>query len=355
MSGFPTAATASDQAVRPERNGVRVEQPPPPPVPLSSSASTTSPAAQSTLPGRIAASIREVEPEWFVAGWIPRSCLSFVIGRPGIGKSSYLASLMSRAQRTVLLPGYEESIDTKVLRRLRAHGVNLDNLLILDDKAYTLDLHSEEIAKTAHLWKADLVVFDPIDSYLSDDASENDGQKVRPILEKASKIAQKTGAAVVGSRHPGKGPDNLMVGSRQWEAVPRHIIELLPDGGSPERRMMRLHKPRGCKEPPPTYYDLAEGPAGQWVFTLGEAIDPAVIELAKAMPDAMDRSVHDLACELAKRLLADCDMEAKEIYKHAEAERIPERSMRWAKKTLKINHRREGSGPGSKVFWCKIP
>jgi len=251
------------------------------------------------------------------------------------------------------LPGYEESIDTKVLRRLRAHGVNLDNLRILDDKAYTLDLHSEEITRIAFIWKADLVVFDPIDSYLSDDASENDGQKVRPILEKASKMAQKTGAAVVGSRHPGKGPDNLMVGSRQWEAVPRHIIELLPDGGSPERRMMRLHKPRGCKDPSPTYYDLVEGPTGQWVFTLGEAIKPEVIELAKAMPDAMERSIHTLACELLERLLANGEMASKDIFAHAEKERIAERTMRWAKKTLGISHRREGNGPAHQVFWHK--
>lgn len=327
-SPTPRASTRSDRDT--PRNGESPDAPP--------RAMLASQVAQKTV-------------NWLVSPYIPRGMLTMVVGQPATGKSTFMAWLTSKASRVVVLPGHEEDPGLMLLPRLRAHSVNLNNVLILQGSHWDMPHKRDQLVRMVQGHGADLVVVDPVDSYISDGYSENDGQHVRAVLEAFAYVAQQTTAAVVGVRHPGKDPTNVMVGSRQWRAVPRAIVELLVDAGPPQRRIVRPYKDSLGQNAPARCFDLV-GRAGQpLVFQLRELVDPDAVELVKEVPDRIERSKIDQAVELLRRLLANGEVESRTVYAAGEAERLKDRTIRYAAEQLRLVTRRDGFGPDQRCFW----
>jgi hypothetical protein len=277
--------------------------------------------------------------------------LSLVVGRPNTGKSSFLAWLMSQVGRTVLFPGFEEVLEVLMLPRFKVHGVNLDNVLCLNDQHYSPQDQKDQIIRQVRAWRADLVVIETVDSYLPGDVSENDGQAVRPFLEALETIAEQTGAAIVGSRHPGKDADNVMRGSQAWGAVPRVQLELVRDDGPPLRRFMRPYKYGVGAEPPSQSFELVTSPNQPPVFRLGAAADRGMVDLARDVPDALDRSFVQMAEHLLRALLADSEKESSLVLAEGRKEGLSERTVYRASKTLGVVIRRHGTGRDHKSLW----
>jgi hypothetical protein len=242
--------------------------------------------------GRLAADISLRKIDWLLSPWLPRGMLSLVVGLPSIGKSTFMAFLMRHASACVIMPGYEEDPEVTTLPRMKANGVNLKTVRFLDDWRYTLPRDQARIARIVTHAKADLLVIDPIDSYLDDELNENNGRDVRALLESAATIATKTGAAVVGVRHPGKDRSNVLPGSRQWRAVPRCILELTLDGSRKARNILRHYKDSLGQDARPRQYTL-EGERGKPKrFLLAGEIDVSLAGLAGIAKDPTER--HDI-------------------------------------------------------------
>lgn len=255
-----------------------------------------------TQRGRLASSIRGRKPEWLLDQWIPRATLSLVVGVPGSGKSCFAAMLTGLASHACILPGYEESVELCLIPRLEATGIDLNRVRVLDDKRYDLPNHERVLVQALIGWDADLLVLDPIDSYLPDGKNENDGKEVRTYLESLSRIATETGAAVVGIRHPGKERANVCPGSRQWRAVPRRIVQLDDDCGTPPTRIMRVYKPGLGIPPSPRRYELIPAENGVPKVRLAAQVGAAHAELAAAVDGAAARSKLMEACQLVAHL-----------------------------------------------------
>jgi hypothetical protein len=106
------------------------------------------------------------------------------------------------------------------------------------------------ILKAMMDFRADLLVADPIDSYMEPGASEDKACFVRPYLESYEAIGQATGAAVMGIRHPGKDDKNTMPGSRAWRDVPRSRLLLLHDPSKPGGKILKHDKSPTVKSKP---------------------------------------------------------------------------------------------------------
>lgn len=252
--------------------------------------------------GRLASDIPTERVEWLLKPYVARGNLSVVAGPPSVGKSTFVAHVVSRAAHAIILPGYEESVGAMTLTRLKANGVRLDRVRFLDDRPYHFPRDKQQLIRVALAWEADLIVFDPLDSYVEDGAGENDGPAVRGYLESLFIVAQETGAAIFGVRHPGKDPSNIMPGSRQWGAVSKSIIKLSKDGSLPPRYLLTHHRDAYGNDAPPRYYNLVGARGEPKRFEFADELDAAAVELAAAADGPAGRRKVLEACKLIRHL-----------------------------------------------------
>jgi hypothetical protein len=274
-----------------------------------------------------------------------------VVGQPEVGKSSFLAFLIGRAERTLLLPGFEEDLERVTLPRLKAHGAKLSTVNVLNDRPYHFPGHTDLLTAAAQRWRADLIVLDPVDSYTDEGKGENDSVAVRLALEALATLAIRTGAAVVGTRHPGKDPTNVCPGSRQWRAVPRVILELVSLSTDPPQQHISSYKCSIRKKPPPLSFTLADQGKRWPVFTPGELVDPAEAALAHDLPKGGERWKHEEAWELIQAVLADGEKDSREVIAKGEEYRINESTLRHAAARYGVTKRGEGYGAAFRCYW----
>jgi AAA domain len=301
--------------------------------------------------GRLASTLAGTELAWFVPGWFARSMLSVIIGRKNVGKSSCLAWLLAKAQRPVILPGYEESVELMMLPRWRAANVLLRSLLVLNDQHYSPSLQIGLIVSILQRHRADLLVIENMDSYLPADHSTNDSQAVRPYLEGLHSIAVQSGVPVIGTRHPGKDPANLCPGSHCWEDVPRISVVLESEGNPATRYWLWSHRCGVGSQPDPLGYTLPRNEVGVPVFKLAEKTDTSALRIAQIAPDPIDRSRLQSAMDMLSRLLQDGSIEGRLVFAEAEKERLGEGTIRRAAIQLGVVITREGSGLNHGSTW----
>jgi len=252
--------------------------------------------------GRLGSEIECRTVQWLLKPWFPMGMLSLIAGQPGVGKSTFVSFLVAHAGRAAILPGFEEDVGLSTINRMKANGVNLKLTRFLDDKSYTFPRDKTRVASILRGWEASLLVIDPIDSYMDEDLSENDGKDVRTFLESICWIAQESGAAVVGVRHPGKDKTNIMPGSRSWRAVPRSIALLLNAGGTPPRYLIRHDKDSQGQDSPPREY-LLLGERGQpRKFQLKGDVEASLDEFCLAAKDPTGRRRLMDACKMIKSM-----------------------------------------------------
>jgi hypothetical protein len=298
----------------------------------------------------MASQITPKEVDWFWDDLIPRGMFSMLVGRPNAGKGTLVTYLARMAKKTVIFTSPEDPAEYMLVPRLIANGVNLDTVLILEDRAATLPSDRDRITRRVRDFGADLVVFDPISSFMDDSTNENDGQHVRALLEAAAAVAEATLAAVLGVRHPGKAASNVMVSSREWGAVPRSIIELVVDDGPPERRIIRSYRDALGAQFQPRYYQLVGEPKKPKVFTLGEPVSPALLRLVRDVPDRRDRRKIDMACDLLKSLLAEGEQHSGWVLDRGKDIGLCPGTMYDAVDKMGVTLRQHGGGKGSEHF-----
>lgn len=186
------------------------------------------------------------------AGRIPSGSLSVAAGREGTGKSSFgiwLASHITRGTLPgkfegralpVLYVAVEDSWRYTLVPRLKAAGADLSKIGRFDvvtdtDEEITLSLPTDNAMlerEIAHHGVA-LVVLDPIMSLISERLDSHRTREVRVALDPLAKIADRTGAILLGIAHFNKasGTDaaSLLSGSHAFRDVPRTIFGFARD------------------------------------------------------------------------------------------------------------------------------
>lgn len=255
--------------------------------------------------GRLASELIAEDTRWLVRPWFPLAMLTLVTGEASTGKSSLFAWLMAMGGKTLILPGEEEKPELQMLPRLLAAGCNRETIRILDDHPYVFPRDKKLVAGIAKEWGANRVLLDPLDNYLAEGVSENDGQEVRTYLESLGWIAHEAGCSVIGARHPGKEPGNILPGSRQWRTVPRQIVEVVLLPGVVKKRLLRLEKDGLGTGAVPTYFTLEDTPFKAKRFKLGDAVDATAAAMAKEVEGPGRRWAVMLACQLIRELFHD--------------------------------------------------
>jgi hypothetical protein len=224
--------------------------------------------------------------------------------------------------------------------------VDLRSVLLLDDRDYRFPRDKKRVADALKDWGAILLVLDPVDSYMEDGVGENDGPDVRDYLESLHWIAVQAGAAVVGVRHPGKDPRNLMPGSRQWRNVPRSIVLQTIDTSFPPKRYMVHHKDSYGNDEPPHRYGLEGKPGQPRRFVMEGRMDHAVVRLSSEVSDPTDRMDIRLAGRILRRLMTkETEPTVEDLKNECMRNGVSDRARKTAAQLLGMNPRpREGAG-----------
>src|SRR5262249_3298258 len=176
-------------------------------------------------------------------------------------------------------------------------GAVMERLTLIDE-GVSLKRDVRRLQSLVRATRAVLLVGDPIDSYVDEGFSEDRGQDVRPLLEAAAAIGQATGAAGLFARHPGKAPENVCPGSRQWRAVPKVVLQLQRDGDCPPRGVLSHYKDSIGTDGRPTRYSLEGKPGSPREWRFGEMLDGAGREVFRSRP--IRRYKLQAACRLIR-------------------------------------------------------
>ena len=185
-------------------------------------------------------------PDWLWQGRIPKGHLTILEGPPGQGKTMLLldiASRLSRAkplpdvppekcsarmQRTLILTG-EDDLGTLRARVLAAGG-DCSSIGVVEE-ILSFPGDASALENVVHDYGVDMLIIDPINSYLSEKINGHNDQETRRALQPLRDIARREGVAVVLVRHLTKnttGPAvNRGMGSIAFSALARSQLQLV--------------------------------------------------------------------------------------------------------------------------------
>jgi hypothetical protein len=228
----------------------------------------------------------EIEPQPVVWAWraddhgrIPAGSLSIAAGREGTGKSSFgiwqsaqitkglLPGSFFGAPRRVLYVAIEDSWKYTLVPRLIAAGADLSKVgrfevVTIDEEEVTLSLPLDNSLLEREIveYEIALVVIDPIMSVISDRIDTHITRDVRRALDPLAKMADRTGAVILGIAHFNKasGTDaaTLLSGSHAFRDVPRSLFGFARDDSDGTRVMTQVKNSLGRDDLPSLSYSI---------------------------------------------------------------------------------------------------
>lgn len=181
--------------------------------------------------------------EWLIPDWIPRSALTLLAGREGLGKSTIAASwaaAQTQQGHSILYVHTEDSREHTVAPRLRAAGADMNRVLFVDVETetsstgtVTLPFDNQALEQVIETHQVKFMVLDAATSAMSSELSGKDDRQVRQFLEPLSQMAARQNMVVLGLVHFGKrdGADSgkLILGSIAWSQVARSVLSVAYD------------------------------------------------------------------------------------------------------------------------------
>jgi len=183
--------------------------------------------------------------EYLAEPYLPRGMISILGGVSGAGKTSLALDICARLTRektcTVIYLTAEND-PNKVLRpRAEAMGADLQRLYFQEGASYAMG--DEELYNLCRAIRPDLLVFDPIQSYLGQGVQMNRAEQVRPLLDSLSALAKELDMAVLLISHMSKpGPGvcsalDRLLGSSDFRNAARSILIAGRDPENPDTRV----------------------------------------------------------------------------------------------------------------------
>ncbi len=299
----------------------------------------------------------DIKPErihWLWPGYLAAGKLSLLIGDPSVGKTTLTCEIIARFSRGEALPGAEASpspivgglccpedypADT-IRPRLDAAGMDERHVFVLDVvRTIPDDLTQLEALIRQH--SIGLVVLDPIMSFLSGKHDSHRDQDVRRALTPLVELAQKTGCAVLAVMHQNKRQGVAAMyragGSIGFVGLARTAMMLGRDRDDPEQRVLAQVKNNLAKERKAHRLQLVTPPGHEAaaIKWLGEC-DLSADDLCGPPESAESRSAIDDAKEFLREQLTDGPKPRTEVLSAAKSEGHSDRTMRRARRDLRI-------------------
>jgi len=320
------------------------------------------------------ADVEERPVDWLARGVIPFGALTQLIGRGGVGKTTFAAHVGARLTRGqavfpdlpspepagVLIVSAEDSIAHVLTARFRLAGADMT-------KVHAVDLAAQDVTFPESVDWLDgvaaelgvrMVVLDPLSAFLGGRVDSHKDASLRTMLRPIHALAERRSMAVLGVLHVNQAQSGDVAtkvsGSGAWVNAARSALVFgrMPDAPDDDPRRVaiveksnygpkgiayevRLEVPPGEEHPALVYVGRSEV-EGREVLA-----DPAEFET---------RQERTVAQEFLIRVLGEGERLSVDVYAEAEAEGISQRTLDRARKNIGVASRREGFGKGGKTY-----
>jgi len=307
--------------------------------------------------------------EWLWDKRIPKAKLTMFDGDPDVGKSVVTMDLAARVSKgrtfpdgaecetgNVLIVNVEDAKDDTVVPRLKAHGADLERVVIIDGmpseaengSTRLLDLPDDVAALKAAVkeYEASLLILDPVLTMLGGDSNKD--QDARKALAPIRDMAEETGVTVVAVRHLNK---NVSLSAIQRGGGNMGLIGVARAGAffahHPDEDGLRVMAPHksNLAEKQPSLQFVVKG----WAIdeNIGRVEWMGVTEhdansLASDARSPGEKSELDAAKEFLHSELEDAPMMAKQILKDARDAGVSHKTLYRAKAVMGVTSHKEG-------------
>lgn len=319
---------------------------------------------------------------WIWPGRIPSQCVTLLEGDPGCGKSTITCTFASHISRGkdwpdgepcpqghVIIANAEDPEEEVLLPRLVAAKASLDNVSIIvpshkgNDDIFTIPDSVADLKKTICSWNVKLVIFDPLEAFLSTKVNNYSNHHVRHALRSLENLAKECNCAIVIVRHLNKDSGKAAIyrggGSIGIIGAARAGILVSKDPANKERCLMVPNKGN--------WSALKEGLAYKTVTTElvgpnGEAISTSRIvwdgetslganDVLAATSDLVEASNLDDAANFLRNCLKDGPKFSGLIFEEAAAQGLGKKTIYDAAKMIDVLKSPEGEGKQLRWIW----
>jgi len=205
---------------------------------------------------------------YLMEGRIPKGMVTLIVGDTTVGKSTLLTEIASRISRGDPLPGSYKGLvrgstlyitsenDPKTLFKPRVLACGGDPEKIIYFKAMLVKTNEGEEKirifnindlpilerKIKEIPDLQLIVIDPVISYLGEKIDPNSSVDVRRVMDLISEFAERNKITVILVAHLSKAlaakAIHKVAGSHQWVAAARVVLCVVRDQEDPERRLL---------------------------------------------------------------------------------------------------------------------
>ena len=183
-----------------------------------------------------------VEPvRWLWYPYIPLGKLSILHGDPGEGKTTLALWIAAACSRGLALPGgetgepltvlyqtAEDGLGDTIKPRLLESQADLHHIYTIDETDFPLSMLDHRIGEAIRDTQAQLMILDPLQAYLGEKVDMNRANEVRNVMKGLTKVASKTGCAIVLMGHLNKSQTansaQRGLGSMDFRAAARSVL-----------------------------------------------------------------------------------------------------------------------------------
>lgn len=325
--------------------------------------------------------VEERDVEWLAYGLIPKGALTQIVGRGGVGKSTFAIHVAARVTRgepvfphlprpsesgSVLIVSAEDSIAHVLVARCRIAGADLARVHVIDLAAVDFVLPDSlgliEAAVEEH--GITVVILDPLSAFLGGRVDSHKDASLRGVLRPLHALAEKYHLSILGILHVNQANSGDIAtktaGSGAWINAARSALAF---GRAPEtddtdpRRIVALAKSN--YGPLGVAYELRLVIPDGEVHPVVEPGGPSNVSAQTLLTESTEQvapSEVDRAVELLLSVLADGECLAKDVEAEAGAQDPPISNItfRRARKQLGVVSRREGFGKQG-LWYLSLP
>lgn len=300
--------------------------------------------------------VEAIPVQWLWYPYIAIGKITLLQGDPGDGKSTMMLHIISELSiggRTpdgkeigdpwrVLYQCSEDGAADTIRPRLEACGANCENIAFIDEEVHDgLTLDDERIRQVIVDFHPRLVVLDPIQAYIGNDADLHTATRSRKLMRRLNMWASAYNCAIVLIGHLNKkeGSKDLYrgLGSIDVVAAARSVLCVERDETDENIRIIHQIKNSLAQHGSDVSFEIRQGTGFHWLSVPRST--PSVA--AQLYEEGLPKNKHELAAILIRRELSKGDKEAMEMLRIFEKYHIGRKTIQETKAELGIQSYRK--------------
>lgn len=307
------------------------------------------------------ASVQPREAEYLAEPYLPRGMITILAGHAGQGKTTLALWLASHVSNGDLMPGGKpgnvyyfttENDESIVLRpRLEAMDARLDRVMVMRSDARQLTLTDPRLFEMHKIFdgKPDLIVFDPVQSYVGKKLDMNRTDDVRFMMDNLNKLLHATNAAVVLICHTKKAPMGfngrpceLINGSSDFVNAARSVCFLGRDPARPDVCVVAQEKNSLGLPGASLAFTIGEDGAVHWSDEECELIAAQILTYSDEKRRHAASPSERAQAVMRRMLMENKTMQSSDVLAACEKQGISRATVYRARKGLPIQEERSG-------------